>query len=410
MFNSLLDFVDKVKGKERADWVVRTWLRDHADEYQAFVDGIERMGKGDMTVVFEMYTLMTECLPPEAIQYYDILFQISCGEENAAHELTKLKYANEIGECAVNDKTLQINIFTGHVSISEVPCKGCLPINPSILYKVWDSMSLYNKAYCKEQFERIKSSLPKAEQKDFLKFTIQILKMHYVSYFVFVPEIMANLYDKAIIENNGLLFAMYYFVTYDHGLQRMAKIFSAVVTNEIPGVDGVSLFKSTIHHITSTSISNGWESKESWKKVAEKTNNDEAWKEIMHAVRFSAAKHGKSIKQMSLDDILKCRNKNKIKPYILQFLEENGGQFALANLLWCLEKSGCTKDVKYMDFHRAMELFLNKQIDAKKSRERYGLLKTLETNVDKRGEHKRIWNNTNQIEQKWVPIFQITQE
>lgn len=410
MFYFLSNIVDAVRDKERADWVVSTWKRDHAAEYDAFVAGIDNMAKGDMTVAFEMYSMMMECLPPEAKRYYDILLQLFCGKQDAIYELTKLTYANEVGECAINGKTLQINISTGHVSVSEVPCKGCLPINVSELSRLWDSLPVYSKAYCKEQFERIKSSVPKPEQTDFSESIIHFLKIHYVSNFVFMPGIMANLYDKAIIENNGLLFAMYYFVTYDHGLQRMARTFSAVITNEIPDVDGVTLFKSTIHHITATSISSGWDSKDSWKDVAENSDNDEAWKEIMHAVRYSTAKHGKTIKQISIDDILKCKNKDKVKACILQFLEENEGQFAMAYLLWCLEKSECTRDVKYMDFHRAMELFLDKQIEAKKPRERYGMLKTLEAHTDKRDEHKRICKNVNQIEQKWVPVFRSTQE
>lgn len=42
--------------------------------------------------------MMMECLPPEAKRYYDILLQLFCGKQNAIYELTKLKYANEVGK------------------------------------------------------------------------------------------------------------------------------------------------------------------------------------------------------------------------------------------------------------------------------------------------------------------------
>ena len=49
MFDFLTNIVDLIRGKERADWVVSNWRDSHADEYAAFVAGIERMAEGDMT-------------------------------------------------------------------------------------------------------------------------------------------------------------------------------------------------------------------------------------------------------------------------------------------------------------------------------------------------------------------------
>lgn len=402
MFNFLLNMVDLVKGKERADGVANKWVRDHAEEYDAFVADIDKMADGDMTAAISMYMMMKECLSPEAGKYYDIILRLFCGEQNAFKEITKLKHANEIGECAINGKTLQINIANGEISISEKAIKGHLAVNVSEMLKLWDRMPLYNKAYCKEQYDRVVLSLPKAMQAGMRDVLLNIIKIHYVANLVFMPEMMANLYDKAINENNGLLYAMYYFVTSDHGLQRMARIFSQLVCNEVPDVDGVSLFKSTIHNITSTSIGNGWESKESWKDVAESTDNDEAWKEIMHAVRYSNAKHGKPVQQKAIGDILKCKDKANAKKLIIQFLNENQGMFAPAYLLWSLGRSGCIKNVPYMVFHRALVLLLDKEIDYKKPQERYGLLKN---HANERSKHKRTWNEVERIEEKWLPLF-----
>ena len=64
MINLFSSIVDIFKGKERADWVVQTWLRDHAEEYKNFVAGIDKMAEGDMTTAFEMYRMMKECMPP----------------------------------------------------------------------------------------------------------------------------------------------------------------------------------------------------------------------------------------------------------------------------------------------------------------------------------------------------------
>lgn len=405
MFNFLSNIADLFRGKERADWVVQTWLNDHADEYRSFVTGIEKMAEGDMTTAFEMYRVMKDCMPPEAEQYYDILMRTLSGEAKALHEMTKLEHAIEIGECAVNERTLEINIGTGEVNLTEAPRKGMLVVNSSDLIDRWEKLPLYSKAYCKEQYEKIRSSMPVDMRKGFGDAVANMVKIHYVANLVFMPGMMANLYDKAVNENNGMLFAMYYFVTYDHGLQRMAEVFSKVITNETPDIDGVTVFKSTIYRLAHTSISNGWDSKEEWKETADKSVDDEAWKEIMLAVRNAKAKHGKPKKQTSLDDILTTKDKTTLKTLMRQFLEEHDGQYGLAYLRWCLDKAGSIKDVSYMEYHRAMESFLGKQIISKKPQERYSLLKK----DNKIKEHKRIWREVDLIECKWVKRFRDSQ-
>jgi len=405
MTNFLSNIIDIAKGKERADWVVRTWLSDHADEYGQFVAGIEKMVEGDMSAAFEMYKVMASCMPPEASGYYDILLRLFTGEPNALHDMVKLEHADAIGECAINGKTLYINIGTGEITTTDNPQKGCLVVKASDIMTSWDKLPLQSKAYCKEQYEKIKTTVPSSMQEGLLDTVINLIKIHYVANLVFMPGMMANLYDKAINENNSMLFAMYYFVTFDHGLQRMAKTFSTVVSNETPGIEGVTIFKSTIHNIALTSLNNGWDSKETWTTVADDSNNDEAWKEIMHAVRHAKPRHGKPTKQQTIDVLLKCTNKKKAKALVKQFLDENDGLFGPAYLLWSLDAANCIEDVTYMAFHRTLELFLNKKIVSKKPQERYGLLKNQQKIPNR---HKRIWNEIARIEAKWVPLFAET--
>ena len=403
MTNLFLGIVDFFKGKERADWVVQSWLRDHADEYKNFVAGIDKMAEGDMSTAFEMYKMMKECMPPEAEQYYDMILRLFSGDQNALMGITKLEHANEIGECTINGKMLEINIGNGEIRITDSPRSGYLIVNVSNLMGFWDSLPLYNKAYCKDQYERILSTMPKAMQKGLYDSIINLVRINYVANLVFMPGMMANLYDKAVNGNNGMLFAMYYFVTYDHGLQRMAEVFSKVVTNETPDIDGVTVFKSTIYRLAHTSISNGWDSKEEWKNVAEEHVNDEAWKEIMFAVRNAKSKHGKPTEQKFIDDLLKCRNKDAAKALMIEFLKEQDGLYGLAFLRWVLDRTGCIRDVSYMVYHRAMEVMLDKQINFKKPQERYGLLNN---QFHEQENHVRIWKQVDRIMKKWQPRFE----
>lgn len=52
MFNLISKTIDIIKGKERADWVVSTWLRDHSDEYDRIVAAIDKMTEVNMGIAF----------------------------------------------------------------------------------------------------------------------------------------------------------------------------------------------------------------------------------------------------------------------------------------------------------------------------------------------------------------------
>lgn len=63
----------------------------------------------------------------------------------------------------------------------------------------------------------------------FLTYISQII---FLSHAVFVGEFVANLYDYVIEKKEALSYCMYYFVIFDHGLSRMAKLLDRLLSSE----------------------------------------------------------------------------------------------------------------------------------------------------------------------------------
>ena len=172
----------------------------------------------------------------------------------------------------------------------------------------------------------------------------------------FIGEVMANLYDFVLEKKETLVYCIYYFVVFDHGLSRIAKLLDHLLNSgEVDNGDMI-LIKSCVALLVHKSIEMGTESKAGWEDTAE-VCSPEIWKEVMFALRKVKGRCGNKKVMQSLDDIL-IGDKERIKQGIRSFLEENTEDISLAYLLKSLAKAGRIKaSTKYMAFHRAIEQF-----------------------------------------------------
>ena len=100
----------------------------------------------------------------------------------------------------------------------------------------------------------------------FLTYISQIIVL---SHAVFVGEFVANLYDYVIEKKEALSYCMYYFVIFDHGLSRMAKLLDRLLSSEEVDNGDMLLIKSCIALLVNKSIEIGTESKAEWEATAE---------------------------------------------------------------------------------------------------------------------------------------------
>ena len=64
--------------KEKTDMFICTWKLKNKKEYADFMKRIDRIETGDLSVLFDMYSLMKTCVPPEAQAVLRFDFSESC--------------------------------------------------------------------------------------------------------------------------------------------------------------------------------------------------------------------------------------------------------------------------------------------------------------------------------------------
>ena len=243
--------------------------------------------------------------------------------------------------------------------------------------------------------------MSKLERKMVYQSLTYILRIIILSHAVFVGGLMANLYDYVMEKKETLAYCMYYFVVFDHGLSRMAKLLDCLLNSgEVDNGDMI-LIKSCVAALVTQSIEMGTESKAGWEDAVE-TCNPEIWKEVMFALRKVKGRRGNRKVVQSLDDIL-TGDKVHIKQGIRLFFEENTKDISLAYLLKALVKAGMVKaSIRYMTFHRAIEQFSQRHYGHDIPQKRYGEIKDMTLNSPQRGSS---YTKAKRIIDRWSEYF-----
>ena len=204
-----------------------------------------------------------------------------------------------------------------------------------------------------------------------------------------------------IEKKEDLAYCMYYFVVFDHGLSRMAKLLNRLLNSEEVDNGDMLLVKSCVTLLANGSIEMSTETKADWEDTIEGCT-PEIWKEVMFALRKVKGRRGNRKVIQSLDDIL-LGDKEHIKQGIRLFLEENTEDISLAYLLKSLVKSGKIKaSIRYMTFHRVIEQFFQRHYGHDIPQKRYGEIKELILNSPQRG---NSYTKAKRIIDRWTDYF-----
>ena len=256
--------------------------------------------------------------------------------------------------------------------------------------EIWNRLPQGTKSYLIGQLDILMRNskgcylLSKLERNMVYQSLVYVFRIIFLSHAVFVGEIMANLYDYMMEKKEALAYCMYYFVVFDHGLSRMAKLLDRMLNSgEVDNGDMI-LIKSCVTILVNGSIEMGTETKADWEDTVEACN-PEIWKEVMFALRKVKGRRGNKKVMQSLDDIL-VGNKERIKQGIHSFLEENTEDISLAYLLKSLVNAGRIKaSTRYMTFHRAIEQFSKRHYGHDIPQKRYGEIKDMTLDSPQKG-------------------------
>lgn len=410
----MINFIERIKSyskrKDTADMATRAWKSANEEAYANFCKRIDAVAKGNISVMMDMYLMMRDCVPPEALMMYNWLsdFVNSKDVSDIANQQWAGQYTETIARCITNKRLwIGINVKTGTVELLTSPKSGLLMVHSETPIEIWNHLPLEMRTYLTEQLDLLMRNskgcylLSKLERKMLYQFLIYISQIVFLSHAVFISGFMANLYDRVMEKKEDLSYCMYYFVVFDHGLSRMAKLFNRLLNSEEVDHGDMLLVKSCVTLLVNGSIEMGTETKADWEDIIE-CCTPEIWKGVMFALRKIKGKRGNKKVIQSLDDIL-VGDKEHIKQGIRLFLKENTEDISLAYLLKSLVKSDKIKaSTRYMTFHRAIEQFSQRHCGHDIPQKRYGEIKELTLNSPQRG---NSYTKAKRMIDRWTDYF-----
>ena len=410
----MTNFIERIKSyskrKDAADMAIRAWKSDNKKVYADFCKRMDAVAKGNMSVLMDMYLMMRDCVPPEALMMYNWLSDFVNVKDvsDIANQQWAGQYTETIARCITNKRLwIGINVKTGMVELLTSPKSGLLMVHSETSIEIWNHLPLEMRTYLTEQLDLLMRNskgcflLSKLKKKMVYQFLTYISQIVFLSHAVFIGGFMANLYDRVMEKKKDLAYCMYYFVVFDHGLLRMTKLFNRLLNSEEVDHGDILLAKSCVTMLANRSIEMGAETKADWEDTIEDCT-PEIWKEVMFALRKVKGRRGNRKVIQSLDDIL-LGGKERIKQGILLFLEENTEDISLAYLLQSLVKSGKIKaSTRYMTFHRAIEQFSQRHYGHDIPQKRYGEIKELTLNSPQRGSS---YTKAKRIIDRWTDYF-----
>ena len=395
----MIHFIERIREyftrKDCADMAIRTWKSANEELYANFCKRMDAVEKGNLSVLTDMYQMMRECTPPETLLLYNWLSEFINGNgknvQNIANQQWAGKYTDIIAQCITNKRLwIGINVKTGMVELLTSPKSGLLMVRSETPIEIWNRLPQETKSYLTGQLDALMKNskrcylLSKLERKMVYQSLAYISRIIFLSHAVFVGEIMANLYDYMMEKKDTLAYCMYYFVVFDHGLSRMAKLLDRLLNSGEVDNGDMLLIKSCVALLVHKSMEMGTESKAGWEDTVEACN-PEIWKEVMFALRKAKGRRGNRKVIQSLDDIL-IGDKERIKQGIRSFLEENAEDISLAYLLKSLVNADRIKaSTRYMTFHRAIEQFSQQHYGHDIPQKRYGEIKDMILDSPQRG-------------------------
>ena len=395
----MIHFIERIRDyftrKDCADMAIRNWKSANEELYANFCKRMDAVEKGNLSVLTDMYQMMRECTPPETLLLYNWLSEFINGNgknvQNIANQQWAGKYTDIIAQCITNKRLwIGINVKTGMVELLTSPKSGLLMVRSETPIEIWNRLPQETKSYLTGQLDALMKNskrcylLSKLERKMVYQSLAYISRIIFLSHAVFVGEIMANLYDYMMEKKDTLAYCMYYFVVFDHGLSRMAKLLDRLLNSGEVDNGDMLLIKSCVALLVHKSMEMGTESKAGWEDTVEACN-PEIWKEVMFALRKAKGRRGNRKVIQSLDDIL-IGDKERIKQGIRSFLEENAEDISLAYLLKSLVNADRIKaSTRYMTFHRAIEQFSQQHYGHDIPQKRYGEIKDMILDSPQRG-------------------------
>ena len=391
-----------------ANKAVREWKSHHQQTYSDFKRQVAAIGSGDLSLMERTMGLLDDCMPQNARNFFAYILKYIMNPDSVADDQTAFSdYDQLAAECIFHHAMIKVDSSTGEIEETKTPDSDCIIIRTDDLGESFESMPSSMKCVLNDLINQMVASgidTPLADQDRIALQNLALLvtKTVYVYSLLFVPEYLEQLYKRIAIDKDPLAYCIYFFVTFDHGLSRMADVFSQQMVGSHSSAFTSEMFRLCIRTFVGHSLSNRTETKEDWQQLANEMTNDDCWKEIMFTLRSCQSHGGQQKDCRSLDELL-IGDKEKLKSLIKDYLNEHPGASRLAYLLYALRQTGHIESCNYITFHRALQQMVSKPLGGPDvPQRRYHELMANPKLLDSKG---KKWQQAQSIIDHWIALF-----
>lgn len=93
----MIHFIERIRDyftrKDCADMAIRTWKSANEELYANFCKRMDAVGKGNLSVLTDMYQMMRECTPSEALLLYNWLSELINGNGKNVQNIANQQWA-----------------------------------------------------------------------------------------------------------------------------------------------------------------------------------------------------------------------------------------------------------------------------------------------------------------------------
>ena len=351
----------------KANRAVREWKVKHKCDYDDFKRQVADIEKGNLSLMERTIGLLSDCMPQDARDFYVYIYKYLENPDSVKNDQQAFsRYDQLAAECILNGTMIKMDFTTGQIESTNSVSSNCTIIRTDDFEQSVTLMPHSMKCVLNDLINQMVAfgtdmQLTDKDKAAFQNLGLLVSKTIYVYSLLFVPEYLDQLYHRVTVDGDALAYCIYYFVTFDHGLRQMADMFSRQMSSHNSTSFTNEMLRMCIRAFVGHSLSNKSDNKESWIQLANETDNDDCWKEIMLALRDSHTHGGQQKDCRTLDELL-IGDTERLKLLIKDYLYENPGVSRLAYLLYALRQSGHIVSCNYITFHRALQAISNKPL------------------------------------------------
>ncbi len=218
----MINFIERIKSyskrKDTADMAIRAWKSANEEVYANFCKRMDAVAKGDISVLIDMYLMMRDCVPPEALMMYNWLSDFVNSKDVTAitNQQWAGQYTETIAQCITNKRLwIGVNIKMGTIELLTSPKSELLMVHSETPIEIWNRLPQELRSYLIGQLDMFMRNskgcylLSKLERKMVYQFLTYISQIIFLSYAVFISGFMANLYDRVMEKKEDLAYCMW---------------------------------------------------------------------------------------------------------------------------------------------------------------------------------------------------------